>query len=204
MSQVSQQRPGYVTLPRRPKHTSLQPPTAGGHRPVQYDGVGPRTSADGSSTLNLTNNPKKISAPPVLTTTALPALATQESISEERDEVSPLPYPGLPPPFKATVSSPNILNGHSDSDDVNDDPSEASSEVTMLEDLSGYCEPFLPAVLPPPPPTAAAAPQPSATLPRKPSLQKKPALSSIAAPKRKQQGGVRKKFQDEGADGSEV
>ena len=77
-----QARPGYVTLPRRPK-ASLQPPP----KPVLYDGVGPRTSADGSSSLNLTKTLplKKASAPPVMNPTSLgfvPTLATQVSMAE--------------------------------------------------------------------------------------------------------------------------
>ena len=57
-------RPGYVTLPRRPRTGWSLPrdtPSPGGSsvcssaalREPIYDGIGPRTSADGSSRLNL-------------------------------------------------------------------------------------------------------------------------------------------------------
>ena len=60
-------RPGYVTLPRRPRTGWSLPrdtPSPGGSsvsssaalREPIYDGVGPRTSADGSSRLNLNNS----------------------------------------------------------------------------------------------------------------------------------------------------
>ena len=67
LHQGHQARPGYVTLPRRPRTGWSLPrdtPSPGGSsvssaavlREPIYDGVGPRTSADGSSRLNLNNS----------------------------------------------------------------------------------------------------------------------------------------------------
>lgn len=61
-AQANQARPGYVTLPRRPRSSWAgvrdgpardTPSPVSSFRDPIYDGVGPRTSADGSSKLSL-------------------------------------------------------------------------------------------------------------------------------------------------------
>ena len=90
------------------------------------------------------------------------ALATQESIIDEEqveEGSGSQSLLGLPPPFKATLSSPNILNGGQADDrgttELADEAAsgDSGSDVGALleEDLTGYCEPFLPALPPPPP-----------------------------------------------------
>ena len=68
-----QQRPGYVTLPRRPRSSwAGQQPSRDSPSPAFslrdnrdpiYDGVGPRTSADGSSSINLNKSVDGASLP---------------------------------------------------------------------------------------------------------------------------------------------
>ncbi|QQP48774.1 Uncharacterized protein FKW44_009197, partial [Caligus rogercresseyi] len=188
-------RPGYVTLPRRPRGGSiassigsngsafpLGPPSCFSntmtidrhHRrtptPVNgslsrepiYDGVGPRTSADGSSRLSLNksliNTPKNVGPPSRISPNPRYTLPPYYAPIEELAECPPTPQkpkekPSLlnnggilhssTPAEKKNIQEvgrmPQIING-----------SAASSETTLLEEsLSSYCEPFGKALPPP-------------------------------------------------------
>ena len=217
-----QQRPGYVTLPRRPKASTATLNRS--HREPIYDGIGPRTSADGSSKLSLSKtmprNLKKTSAPPVLD--------PNKSFNGNLSMVAATGYDPITEEPK-TLSTPNILDLNEDKLNGNDElensvnnnnHSEASSEQTLLDDVSGYCEPFGKAL---PPANSnrnsvasdngneALSQEEPKTLPRKPSLPRNgggaPKFRPIPPPKPRQRlapGQVRKQFQDEGVDGSEV
>jgi len=164
----STQRPGYVTLPRRPRGSwagqqqprdtpspafslSLAGSCAAARDPI-YDGVGPRTSADGSSVINLNKSmdnaapgPQQVRYHPQPVLPALPPLLAQP-IKEEL---------GLP------QASPNILDLTEPAASSTRLASQtkllsqlsAVSEATLsgegdLENLSAYFEPFGSALVP--------------------------------------------------------
>jgi len=144
-------RPGYVTLPRRPRGGWAVPrdtPSPGGasvasstlgrshlaEREPIYDGIGPRTSADGSSRLQLSNG--KI-PPPTSSASSRPSLPPYCAPIAELQEAPPTPKKRN----VAAKSTPNMLVDIGGDQDNGILPS--SSEATLIEEnLSGYCEPF--------------------------------------------------------------
>jgi len=161
------QRPGYVTLPRRPRASwaGQQPPSRDTPSPAFslrdpiYDGVGPRTSADGSSIINLNKsmdsttprgqNPAPGSRFPLQVTATLPPYCApiQEECPQtpkhQQTKMGQLPN-----------SSPNIL-------DIPEPLVNKRSPITALipsgsdqtlneENLSAYFEPFGSALAPSP------------------------------------------------------
>jgi len=234
-------RPGYVTLPRRPHAPSSTssppvglPPTVQIREPI-YDGVGPRTSADGSS-LSRKNSSTSSSGQ-----AARPLKSSLKKTSSIRPPPPTTPLEASAD-TQATKSTPNILdrlNGNELYSSINNNHktnnNSSSSNNTLLDDavgetMSGYCEPFGKALLPhqknntshrnsltsgklPADATSTGQSTQSKTLPRKPSLQRHSDSSGsslyrpIPPPKPRQRlapGEVKKQFQDEGEDGSEV
>merc|ERR1719188_2346327 len=109
-------RPGYVTLPRRPRTGWSLPrdtPSPGGSsvssgaalREPIYDGVGPRTSADGSSRLNLNKSlPVQAVQPHQAHQVRLPPYCAP---IEELAEGPPTPRKRPPPPLLDAISAPD-------------------------------------------------------------------------------------------------
>lgn len=151
-------RPGYVTLPRRPRTTAWSlprdTPSPGGSSVVSgvsglrepiYDGVGPRTSADGSSRLHLNQSQPLQPLPVVQQPQGRYALPPYYAPIEELAECPPTPKKK---PEKIVKSTPNVLqmnnkrNGHKQST-ASIATTASGSEVTLMEEsLSAYCEPF--------------------------------------------------------------
>lgn len=180
------QRPGYVTLPRRPRASWSAPPrdspspsTGSAHgvyvtgmgtlrrdREPIYDGVGPRTSADGSSRISLTSNtlPRKLSQKVSIPSQQQASPAVSQPNTSGRyalppyyapiEELQECPSTPLANHTKKPHSTPNMLdlNGDSDPKDAvtpNESVATSSSEMTLMEEnISGYCEPFGKAVVP--------------------------------------------------------
>ena len=158
-----QVRPGYVTLPRRPRASWSvprdQPGLTKADREPIYDGIGPRTSADGSSRLNLNKSMlgnggggggHQVHPQPAPRYTLPPYYAP----IEEGQECPPTPkaqqakmHGNLP------KSTPNFLDlalpKQHKPGNANGSIATSSSETTLLEEnISGYCEPFGKAVMP--------------------------------------------------------
>jgi hypothetical protein len=151
-----QSRPGYVTLPRRPRagwsvpRDTPSPSSSTMSRTERepiYDGIGPRTSADGSSRLSL--NKSMMSSPSGSLGPHQPPQMQMQTLGrghnlppyyapiEELQECPPTPKkkPSLP------KSTPNIVKK------IKEEPSESlapsSSEATLIEEnISAYLEPF--------------------------------------------------------------
>jgi len=158
------QRPGYVTLPRRPRTSwsaGAGPPRDTpspsfslqlAREPI-YDGVGPRTSADGSSKLSLNRSgdpatPRGVagvlSPPSGRYNTATPTLLPYCAPIQEVSECPPTPKQQQARMGLLPNSTPNML-------DLPDPPHNAPSpklvpsvsEQTLNdENLSAYFEPF--------------------------------------------------------------
>lgn len=160
-------RPGYVTLPRRPRgswagHQPRDTPSpalsvsmSGARDPI-YDGVGPRTSATGSSVTNLNKSVDNAIIPAFKSSVGsryqptLPPL-----IPPIKEEAGHLHQPGLP------KSNPNILN-MSEPNSVTGANTKRSPLSRLLtsgsastlngggeeENLSAYFEPFGSALVP--------------------------------------------------------
>jgi len=146
-----QQRPGYVTLPRRPRASwagqqpSRDSPSPAfslqGNRDPIYDGVGPRTSADGSSSVNLNKSVDGSSLPrQKVHPSLIPYCAP---IKEEAPPTPQLPssvhFNGLPTPADQE-DKPKLDNAAS-----------LASVATLgglEENLSAYFEPFGAALAP--------------------------------------------------------
>lgn len=159
-----QARPGYVTLPRRPRQSwSVPRETPSPHlvrfdREPIYDGIGPRTSVDGSSRLSLNKTPSTPNGNHHNGTvrTPLPSSTSFYAPIKEVQECPPTPKvqqarmaPNLP------KSTPNILNLNSAESsggaplkqyrapNGGSEMANSSSEATLMEEnISGYCEPF--------------------------------------------------------------
>ena len=150
-------RPGYVTLPRRPRSSWSVPretpsPVASvvAREPI-YDGIGPRTSADGSSRLSLN---KSASGYNVVASSSSASVIPRYTLPpycapiEELAECPPTPKAqqtrmakGLP------KSTPNILSLNGNANDAS--VATSGSEATLIEEnISGYCEPFGKALAP--------------------------------------------------------
>jgi len=146
-----QQRPGYVTLPRRPRASwAGQQPSRDSPSPAFslrdnrdpiYDGVGPRTSADGSSSVNLNKSVDGASLP--------------------RQKVHPSLIPYCPPIKEEAPPTPRLpssvhFNGlptpdHQDKPKQLDSAASLASVATLgglEENLSAYFEPFGAALAP--------------------------------------------------------
>ena len=185
IAQQQQARPGYVTLPRRPRSSWSVPPrdspspsvASGGNgnnalyvtmqRPRRepiYDGVGPRTSADGSSMGTLPRGAsisgsgmaspaasiishQKYSLGPYYapiaelqecpTTTATSTASTKKG-SEDSNRGTPV----------SSSSGDKNMAGNSNKNFGREFSS--SSEMTLMEEsISSYCEPFGKALAPP-------------------------------------------------------
>ena len=148
--QQQHQRPGYVTLPRKPRSSWSAPPresptpsmysmtmTRRPQGPV-YDGVGPRTSADGSSLSTLprgssmSNGGIKVSM-----TSPVGSLCNGGKVSLG-------PYYA---PIAELAECPSTPKEDKKQKLVNNNS--ASSEVTLMEEsISSYCEPFGKALAP--------------------------------------------------------
>lgn len=125
------QRPGYVTLPRRPRASWSAPPrdtpmyAVTMKRPTNrepiYDGVGPRTSADGSSMGTLPRTSKSGTSSP-----ATPISNGKYSLG----------------PYYAPIEE--LAEGPATPLAAKKEPSNnSSSEITLTEEsISSYCEPF--------------------------------------------------------------
>ena len=108
-------RPGYVTLPRRPRGSwagqqprdtpspALSVSMTGARDPI-YDGVGPRTSATGSSVTNLNKSVDNAIIPPFKSSVSRYQPTLPPLIQPIKEEAGHLHQPGLP------NSNPNILN----------------------------------------------------------------------------------------------
>jgi len=162
-----QQRPGYVTLPRRPRASwaGQQPPAQARDTPSPafslrdpiYDGVGPRTSADGSSSINLNKSMDSTTprgqngAPgsrfPMQVTATLPPYC-----APIKEECPQTPKHQQTKMGQLPNSSPNIL-------DIPERVVNKRSPITALmpsgsdqtlneENLSAYFEPFGSALAP--------------------------------------------------------
>ncbi len=130
-----------------------------------YDGIGPRTSADGSSRLCLSKslaNPGVASATPSSSSSGLPSgplpgmvlppQTTPTATQTLHRLLRPAPIAELqecpPTPDKKkgggnAKSTPNILDSANPPVNVGDSLLASSSEATLIEEnLSGYCEPF--------------------------------------------------------------
>lgn len=138
----SNQRPGYVTLPRRPRSSWSAPPRESPTPSIQYamtlqrpskrepiyDGVGPRTSADGSSMGTLPRSSNKPCSP--------------VGGGTGGHKVSLGPYYA---PIAELQECPN-----SPKDECKQKTPNSSSEMTLMEEsISSYCEPFGKALAPP-------------------------------------------------------
>ena len=137
-----QPRPGYVTLPRRPRSSWSAPPRdtpspnpmyamsmRRGREPV-YDGVGPRTSADGSSMGTLPRATKPSNGSPASVTNS--------------GKVSLGPYCAPIAELQECPSTPKSVKTQ------NKSVRSANSELTLMEEsISSYCEPFGKALAPP-------------------------------------------------------
>ena len=170
---ASHQRPGYVTLPRRPRASWSAPPrespspsvgssqglyamTMKRTREPIYDGVGPRTSADGSSSrISLGTLPKKHSLPVahhVSVSSHSPhgkqSLPPYYAPIEELAECPPTPLSEKKKDDNKPHSTPNILEASSGNHN-NSSVVTSSSEMTLMEEnISSYCEPFGKAEMP--------------------------------------------------------
>jgi len=141
VQQQQQQRPGYVTLPRRPRSSWSAPPnrdsplyssmTMSRRRegPV-YDGVGPRTSADGSSMGTLPRS--KPSKSPI-------------------EATAPRPKHSLGPYYAPIAECQEPLH---ETKRQNSNHSAVSGDLE--ESISSYCEPFGKMMVPPPVPSSTA------------------------------------------------
>ena len=143
-------RPGYVTLPRRPRQSWSVPretpsPRGSVDREPIYDGIGPRTSADGSSKLNLNKSLTGGGQQPRFGgSKQLPPYCAP---IEELAECPPTPNK------RAQKSLPNILSDHNESSSSSIGGKKPSKNSLLTaasgseENIEGYCEPFGPAEL---------------------------------------------------------
>jgi len=131
-------QPGYVTLPRRPRSSwagvggpprDTPSPSSSSFRDPIYDGVGPRTSADGSSSLTL-NRSGDGGAP--------------------RGAGSRVPINGtsLPPYIPRIDETPEIRENKLPENKRG--PITSSQQTLLEENLAAYCEPWGAAVKPSP------------------------------------------------------
>ena len=145
VQQQQQARPGYVTLPRRPRSSWSAPPTRDSplyssmtmsrrrEGPV-YDGVGPRTSADGSS---------------------MGTLPRSKSSKSPIEPTAPRPKHSLGPYYAPIAECQEPLH---EAKRQNSNHSAVSGDLE--ESISSYCEPFGKMMAPgpvlqvPPPPAA--------------------------------------------------
>jgi len=167
---VNGNRPGYVTLPRRPRQSwagvqagtlprdSPSPaPSTFRHDPI-YDGVGPRTSADGSSKLSLNRSqdnggvvtPRGAAGIP---NGRVPVNGIPNGRVPVNGTVLPPYIPAIDeaPEINKTVrinSPPNM--GESSSGLSKRSPITTSQQTLVEENLAAYCEPWG-AALPPTP-----------------------------------------------------
>lgn len=129
------QRQGYITLPRRPRSSWCIPTEPNialdpiSKREPIYDGIGPRTSIDGSSTVSLG---KRISQPECLPSLLTPRATNQSSICSPIKELNE--PPSYTVPSRITLSSQNLTG--------------SGSEAALEENISAYCEPFGKALAP--------------------------------------------------------
>jgi hypothetical protein len=187
-------RPGYVTLPRRPRAGWSLPkelPSPGtrslmSDREPIYDGVGPRTSADGSSRACLHK-------PAPRSFGLLPYCAP----IEEQHECPPTPRQWrVQPKSMLELSDVGRL-------------APATSEATLLEEnISAYCEPFGTAL--PPPKEQDDDCTPKRVKPPPPKTLPKPKVKPVPPPKPKKSfvgdsaDNTLIAFRDESLEGSEV
>ncbi len=163
--QQQQQRPGYVTLPRRPRGGwsavprdtpspagSTASAAATANREPIYDGIGPRTSADGSSRLNL-NKSQPQQQPPMQQQQQHMTLGRRGQlppycapIQELADDEAAPSTPNKKQRQNAGVNTKNNNNNQS----MASIATTSGSEVTLIEEsISAYMEPFGKALLPP-------------------------------------------------------
>ena len=206
-----QARPGYVTLPRRPRSSWSVPPRdtpspgapmymtmkRGRGEPI-YDGVGPRTSADGSSMGTLPRSSTASGSILVVGGHGHSGQAPVSNVSashhhQHHQKYSLGPYyapiaeiaecPGTPTKKRGgseVEATPPPADNSKQSSVAN-----SSSEMTLMEEsISSYCEPFGKALIPPPVISSGAesTPTPSSSKSRHSTTSAESELEALIIP----------------------